>query len=63
MYRTRKVAEGKKEKKEALVFRLLRLHECYSPFPVYKVLMSLFLCFVRAPFKLALLNWMPLDKN
>ena len=24
--------------------------------------MSLFLCFVRAPFKLALLNWMPLDK-
>ena len=23
--------------------------------------MSLFLCFVRAPFKLALLNWMPLD--
>ena len=26
------------------------------------VLMSLFLCFVRAPFKLALLNWMPLDK-
>ena len=26
------------------------------------VLMSLFLCCVRAPFKLALLNWMPLDK-
>ena len=24
--------------------------------------MSLFLCYVRAPFKLALLNWMPLDK-
>ena len=24
--------------------------------------MSLFLCFVRAPFKLAPLNWMPLDK-
>ena len=24
--------------------------------------MSLFLCCVRAPFKLALLNWMPLDK-
>ena len=25
--------------------------------------MSLFLCCVRAPFKLALLNWMPLDKS
>ena len=37
MYRTRKVAKGKKEKKEALVFRPLRLHECYSPFPVYNV--------------------------
>ena len=37
MYRTRKVEEGKKEKKEALVFRSLRLHECYSPFPVHNV--------------------------
>ena len=25
--------------------------------------MSLFLCCVKAPFKLALLNWMPLDKH